>query len=281
MITCVIVSYNNIKYLHKAIESALRQTKPLDEIIVADDASTDGSQELIRALAAEYGKIRPIFREQNLGVARNKDLAIRGARGDLLTTLDGDDYYYDNKIELECRALNAFSDGVAYSNFDIVDANGAPLRFRDVSPLAGISREEVLDIFAFRRGQRIPRDFLLPKAIYERAGGIKRKFPLYEDWDFKIRLAALPVNWVWSGCVGMAYRQTGTGLASATLEEHAKVMRLVLVENEALLTEVLGPNGYQQALTVVSARGLRREASVSLAKVVRIARSCMIKEPGL
>ena len=66
-----------------------------------------------------------------------------------------------------------------------------------------------------------------------------------------------------------------------TVEEHAKVMRLVLAENEALLTDVLGPSGYRQALTVVPPRRSRRPARVSLTKVGRLARRWLLKEPEI
>lgn len=279
-ITCVVTSYNNGEYLRDAVGSVLKQTMAVDEIIVADDASTDGSRELIRALAAECARLRPIFRERNLGVARNRDFATREAAGDFVTWLDGDDFYYDNKIELECRAIASRPVGVACSNVDIVDANGELVGYRDVSRFAGMPKEEVLEIFAFRRGG-LPTHMFMPKSIYERVGGLRSKFQIYEDWDFKIRLAALPVRWVWSGCVGMAYRQTGTGLASVPVEEHAKAMRLVLAENEALLTEVLGIDGYRRVMRVVPPTKSRRRGRKALRSIVRLARRWLIKEPGI
>lgn len=249
-ITCVIVSYNNAKYLRQAVDSVLVQTKPVDEIIVADDASTDGSQELIRVLAAEHGKIRAIFRKKNLGVNRNRDLAIRAAAGDFVTFLDGDDFYYDNKIALEWQTLEAANAGVACSNIDIVDAGGAVTETRDFSTFVGMPWEDKVKLLALRPGTN-PRDFLMPKKLYEQVGGFRRKFVLYGDVDFKIRLAALPVKWVWSRCVGAAFRQTGSGLSSAPVKEHAKSLRLLLAENETLLTKVLGARGYRRALKVV------------------------------
>ena len=98
-ITVVITSFNNSTWLKECVESVAGQTMPVDEIIITDDASTDGSQDLIQSLAAIHPRIRPILRETNIGVAANRDLAVREARGELITTLDGDDYYYPEKIE--------------------------------------------------------------------------------------------------------------------------------------------------------------------------------------
>lgn len=97
-ISCIIVSYNNGLFLKEAILSVVNQTLPVNEIIVADDGSTDGSRDLITSLAHEYSQIKPIFREKNLGVSINRDLAIRAAQSNLITTLDGDDCYSPKKL---------------------------------------------------------------------------------------------------------------------------------------------------------------------------------------
>ena len=234
----------------------------------------------IRSLAAEHQEIRTILREQNLGVARNRDFAIREANGELITWLDGDDFYYDNKIAMEWRALNTFSDGVSCSNVDIVDAGGAIIDIRDLSAFVGKQREVKLANIVCRR-LPIPYQFLISKAIYERTGGIKGKFQLYEDWDFKIRLTALPVRWIWSGCVGMAYRQTGMGLSSAPVEEHSKAIGLILAENEALVTEILGADFYRQAIGAVPPAKSRRRARDLARSIVGRARRYMIGAPGV
>ena len=249
-VSCVITSYNNSDYLRQAVESVVAQTKPVDEIIVADDASTDGSQDLIRSLAAEHENIRIILREQNLGVARNRDFAIREANGELVTWLDGDDFFYDNKTEMELRALETVGGAVAVSSINIVDANGNVLNYRDVSPFSNTSKEEALEILAYRRGG-LPRNMLIAKKIYEGVGGIKSKFHLYEDWDLDIRLAARQVRWAWSGCVGYGYRRIGAGLSAVPVDEHYKAMRAVLEENMTVLEGALGPDTYRRAIEIV------------------------------
>ena len=79
-VSCVITCYNNTEYIGIAIESVIRQTHAVDEIIVSDDASTDGSQDIIRSFADQYGNISAIFRDRNLGISANRDLAMRQAR---------------------------------------------------------------------------------------------------------------------------------------------------------------------------------------------------------
>lgn len=99
-ISCVITSYNNGKWLRQCVESVLAQSRQPEEIILADDCSTDGSRELIRSLADAHPTIKAVFRDANLGVAANRDLAIRAVSKDLVTTLDGDDFYYPPRSKM-------------------------------------------------------------------------------------------------------------------------------------------------------------------------------------
>ncbi len=61
-VTIIVVNFNNEAFLAQAIESALTQTHPACEVIVADDCSTDGS----RAVIARYrGQIKSVLQETN------------------------------------------------------------------------------------------------------------------------------------------------------------------------------------------------------------------------
>ena len=73
-ISVVVLSFNQKKMLEQAIESVLNQTCSPHEIIVCDDASTDGSVDLIKAYEKKYpGWIRGIFQPANLGISKNRN----------------------------------------------------------------------------------------------------------------------------------------------------------------------------------------------------------------
>src|SRR2546423_14971637 len=104
-VSCVVVCYNQSRFIEETLLSVVHQTRPPDEILVADDASTDGSPDIIRSLADAHASIRPILRDRNLGVTLNRDLALREATGDFVTSLDGDDYFLPEKLEKETEAI--------------------------------------------------------------------------------------------------------------------------------------------------------------------------------
>lgn len=253
-ISCIITSYNNSEFINKAVMSVVSQTMPVDEIIIADDVSTDDSREIIYSLASKYNQIRPIFREQNLGVASNRDLAIKAANGDLVTTLDGDDFYLPQKIEKEYAAMQNNSCLVAYSDILVVDDRGTDIRLQDTSKFSSLDEKNRVNWLASRLGN-IPRDMLLTKQLYLEVDGMNHQIPVYQDWDFKIRLAAKSGGWAYSGVKGTAYRQTGSGLSSMNAVKHIKDQSEVLSSNHKLLEKHIGRLGLYKSFARVYSRG--------------------------
>jgi len=87
-VSVIIPTYNRRELVQRALRSVLAQTRRVDEVIVVDDGSTDGTGE---ALAAAFGDRIVYLRQSNAGVsaARNRGLAL--ARGRYLALLDSDD----------------------------------------------------------------------------------------------------------------------------------------------------------------------------------------------
>jgi len=218
-ISCVIVNYNNASYLERAVMSVLGQTLPPGEIIIADDASTDGSVDIINRLADANKCIRPIFRENNIGVAANRDLAIKASRGQFFTTLDSDDWFYPEKVEKEYLALEGSLSAIACSDVDLVQHEAV---FDTINMLSFCALSEPSErlLFLVSRKKGMPRDMMMAKSLYLDTGGMRHALKRYEDWDLKIRLAEKEVIWVHSGIVGMAYLREGTGLSSVNQFRH-------------------------------------------------------------
>ncbi len=89
MISAVIPAFNREAFVGDAIESVLRQDRPVDEIIVVDDASTDGTAEV----AASFPLVQVIRLPGTRGTSGARNAAVAAARGDMLAWLDSDDVW--------------------------------------------------------------------------------------------------------------------------------------------------------------------------------------------
>jgi succinoglycan biosynthesis protein ExoO len=96
--TIVVPTFAAETTLGRALHSALAQTMREIEIIVVDDASTDGSWELIHGLASEDSRLRAIRNKKNCGKSVSMNRAIAHARGRWLAVLDADDWYHTERL---------------------------------------------------------------------------------------------------------------------------------------------------------------------------------------
>jgi glycosyltransferase involved in cell wall biosynthesis len=215
-ISVIISCYNNELTIRPAIESVLRQNIEISEIIVADDGSTDSSRKIISELATKHENVIPSFREYNVGVSANRDRAIRSAKGELVTTLDGDDLFLPGKLTAEYKVLeNSDFNGIAFS--DILLVNTCSIRKIETGQLDKKSGKEALESICMRKTP-VPRDMLFAKELYVVSGGFDLDLTKYEDWLLKMKLSVsgsfLP--WLYSGHCGTVYDRRSPGLSKMT-----------------------------------------------------------------
>ncbi len=105
-VSVIIPTFNRSALLHAAIDSVLRQTHPVREIIVIDDGSSDETPALMPALAARIQAPRVIsLRQSNLGPAAARNAGVAAATGSLIAFLDDDDIWHAEKLERQVTAL--------------------------------------------------------------------------------------------------------------------------------------------------------------------------------
>lgn len=103
-VTFIIPNYNDSELLPQALEAALHQSHPPDEVIVIDDASTDGSMEIIHDYAKRYPTIRVMENAKNLGAARTLQLGYNAVRTDYFCSGSANDYILPGALELMLHA---------------------------------------------------------------------------------------------------------------------------------------------------------------------------------
>ena len=119
---CVIMPvYNVVDYVSKSIESVLKQTYKDFELIIIDDGSNDGSNDVCKKYEEKDKRIKMV-RQKNGGLssARNKGIDI--AQGQYLLFLDSDDYLSDDNVLYEINNLIGCSDILIFDYYKLYES---------------------------------------------------------------------------------------------------------------------------------------------------------------
>jgi succinoglycan biosynthesis protein ExoO len=128
-IAAVIPLYNKQRFITRAIASVLSQSRPVDEIIVVDDASTDGSLDRIKAFADP--RLKVLHRaEPGAGGYAARNLAIRSASSRWIAFLDADDTWKSDFVEEISRLISEAPEttGCLFTGHEKVWSNGRIVR---------------------------------------------------------------------------------------------------------------------------------------------------------
>lgn len=104
-VSILMPAFNAESYIETALRSLTLQTWTNLEIIVVDDASADGTKELVSAYTAKDSRVILISHETNKGAYAARNTALQYATGDFVTTHDSDDWSHPEKIQLLSEAL--------------------------------------------------------------------------------------------------------------------------------------------------------------------------------
>jgi GT2 family glycosyltransferase len=108
----IVLSWNGMKYLEDCLSAALEQAYPDFELIVVDNASTDGSAEFV---AVDFPQVRLVRNERNLGFAGGNNVGLRAAKGDMLVLLNQDTVVQPGWLMALAETLQDSSVGIAGS----------------------------------------------------------------------------------------------------------------------------------------------------------------------
>lgn len=102
------ICYNQEKFIHKAVQSAINQKTNFDfEIVIGDDFSRDKTRAILLGLKKKYPqKIKLVLNKKNIGIVKNQLNVLRYCQGKYIAMLEGDDYWLDrNKLQKQVDFL--------------------------------------------------------------------------------------------------------------------------------------------------------------------------------
>ena len=186
-ITAIVPTYNRAVYLAEALAAIAGQTRPVDEIIVWDDGSSDATETVARAAA---GPVR-YFKSANGGKSRALNAAMAEATGSLIWICDDDDIALPHAAETLGALLGAHPEagvaGASYRRFQSDPESGTrieqgPGYWPDLSQ-GSVLRHLLEDIFLFQNAT------LVRRSAYDAVGAFREDLPRSIDYDMIIRLA--------------------------------------------------------------------------------------------
>lgn len=108
LVSIGIITYNQAAFIEETLTSALEQDYDNLEVVVADDASTDGTAAAIAEFERRYpGRLKPLLHEENVGIAGNCNRMLRACRGQYVAFQGGDDVLLPGKIARQVAWLEA------------------------------------------------------------------------------------------------------------------------------------------------------------------------------
>lgn len=127
MVSVIMPCYNMENYVADSIASVQRQSYPHWELLIVDDASTDGTIETVKTRAEQDEKIHFVVKTQHSGIADTRNQCIQMAKGRFLAFLDADDIWHPEKMETQLRFMLENKVGFTYTTYDWIDEEGNTL----------------------------------------------------------------------------------------------------------------------------------------------------------
>jgi glycosyltransferase involved in cell wall biosynthesis len=229
LVSVIIPCRNGAAWLGDAIESCLAQSwKPL-EIVVVDDASTDGSRDVARRYQAR-GVIALDSPRRGAGAARN--VGLQQVRAEFIQFLDADDVLDRDKIRIQMEGLAQEPAGVV--------ASGAWARFSDHPGEAVFAAEPVWRDFAapaelliaswLGGGMMANFAWLTPRAVLQRAGAWDEALSLGDDGEYFCRVLLAASAVLFCGNARGFYRSTAAPRLSQRRDRAALLSAFTAVD---------------------------------------------------
>lgn len=232
-VSVVMPVFNAKPFLEQAIESVLAQDHPDFELLIGDDASTDGSHEIL-ARYRNHERVTIVTSERNKGAAATRNVLIARARGAYITPCDADDLMAHGNLTTLCRFLDVHRKvGAVYTDILelFTDAKG---NLVDAPRIFGKNCRKAWDLVdncINHAGSMIRRSLLLE------VGGYDASVRTVDDWSMWLKLAEVAEIRYLEGAVLYVWRRHPSSLSRTMKNAEADVDRIIkqAVERRGLL----------------------------------------------
>lgn len=254
LVSIVFTSYNHVEFLKQALDGLVNQTYSNIEIIIIDDCSTDGSQEVLK----EYQNtknVKLILKEENSGsYVLASNFGATFAKGDYILFAQCDDFSETNQIELLIKSAEEnLSCGVVFSSSNLVDEKGIVFsndyagrehKFKKLVDKTPIVPGEIMTKFlTFSCVLPNLSAALIKHDLFKKVNGLSDSFIVVSDWEFWLKLSEL-TNFYYIRTPLNNFRQHGTTIRSSVK------MKIQIIEIEQMFLNHLDLNKFTDRQTL-------------------------------
>jgi glycosyltransferase involved in cell wall biosynthesis len=257
-VSVIVPAHNRADVIGRALDSVRAQTFQDYEVIVVDDASSDGLGEVLSRRAD--GRVHLVRLRQRRGAARARNAALPETRGEWIAFLDSDDEWLPDKLTDQLAAVERGSYDAVYCTCLRKRAGEEPA----VRPKGVLAEGDIIDSLLLRRHAPTPSVYMVRRTAFARVRGFDESFPSAADIDLWLRLAT-------SGCRFAAVQEPlavkhdlGTGQMKQDAAGKAIGFRRMVQRWGPLARERLGDEAYRRWLTR-RARKIERKQEAALA----------------
>ena len=180
-VSAVIVTHNRLDYLKLAIQSVKEQDyEHLIEIIVVDDASTDGTGEYLKSLDGIVPVL--ISKEESKGGNHARNVGIDYARGEYVAFLDDDDQWMPNKVRSQIEELLNHP-GSAIAGCRRLFRNDSGKEWEEGNPPEGVLGEQVLYLIPYSTSC-----LMVSKQLLDSVGRFDENLTHWQEYELEMRL---------------------------------------------------------------------------------------------
>jgi glycosyltransferase involved in cell wall biosynthesis len=188
LVSFVVLCYNHERYIGECLRAIFdQQGEHAFEVIVVDDASTDGSQEIIRSFRDP--RLRVIAHQTNVGHARTVNEALALARGAFVARIDGDDRYRPHYLSTVLERFHSYpSVGLVYGDVALIDERGA------ITQRHGARAYPGRDVVGNELVRLLKTNFICAPTVIARREAWLKALPVpdhlaFHDWWFTVLMA--------------------------------------------------------------------------------------------
>ena len=188
-ISVVIPSFNRLTFLIQALDSVFLQNSRVDEVIVVDDGSNDGTAERIEQLFPQV----VLVTQPNLGVSAARNHGIKTAKSRWIALLDSDDQWLPDKISTIRRAQ------LEFPQYSLIHSN--EIWIRDGVRVNAMKKHRKTGGWIFHKCLPLcvisPSAAVIHRKVFDQAGYFDESLPACEDYDLWLRIChQMPVYYI-------------------------------------------------------------------------------------